>query len=426
MKKFLFVICFMMGMAATAYPQIISGRISSSLYSFERIDTVSVQNTYLRAFEMMNLNITKNNFSLRTYFNYEGDLSKELNNDPRLRLYNLYLEARDLFDVMTLKLGRQPLFNSVAGGVYDGLSVKLKKSNYKLDAYYGGNVPAYQEFKTTSDWKNDFIAGGKFSTTALKNFQISLSYVNKNFKQEKYWATRLGPNLDPIKVLIENNSNQYQYASAYVDYDMKNVFSVNTRYDYDINFEQTSKFEFNGVYKNIDKLKLDVYYNYRAPRIRYNSIFSVFDYGNTQEVEVGGDYEINKELSATARYGNVIYKDDNSQRVTVGINTQLGSVTYRKTFGYAGELDAVSLYAAHSFFDGFVTPSLGLSYTNYKLSEESPKNNLTTLLAGVNIRPVTQLSVDLQGQYMNNKIYKNDFRFFLKLNYWFHTNLNLM
>jgi hypothetical protein len=32
----------------------------------------------------------------------------------------------------------------------------------------------------------------------------------------------------------------------------------------------------------------------------------------------------------------------------------------------------------------------------------------------------------LQGQYMNNKIYKDDYRFFLKLNYWFNTNLNLM
>jgi hypothetical protein len=69
---------------------------------------------------------------------------------------------------------------------------------------------------------------------------------------------------------------------------------------------------------------------------------------------------------------------------------------------------------------------VGVSYTTYKLSENEEKNNLITVLAGVNYRPFRVLSVDLQGQYMNNKIYKEDYRFFLKVNYWFNTNLNLM
>jgi hypothetical protein len=85
-------------------------------------------------------------------------------------------------------------------------------------------------------------------------------------------------------------------------------------------------------------------------------------------------------------------------------------------------MDAVSLYSAYTFLEGFLTPSLGLSFTNYKLSDNAETDNLTTLLAGVNIRPYRTLSLDLQGQYLNNKIYKDDFRLFAKLNYWFNTN----
>jgi hypothetical protein len=94
--------------------------------------------------------------------------------------------------------------------------------------------------------------------------------------------------------------------------------------------------------------------------------------------------------------------------------------------GYAGEMDAISLYSAHSFFDGLITPSAGVSYTAYKLSQDDATNNLTSILAGINVRPYRSLSFDLQGQYMDNKIYKNDFRFFFKINYWFNTNLGLM
>ena len=105
------------------------------------------------------------------------------------------------------------------------------------------------------------------------------------------------------------------------------------------------------------------------------------------------------------------------------IRDSYGSLTYRKTLGYAGELDAVSLYSAYTLFEGFFTPSVGVSYTSYKLSADSETNSLTTLLVGANVRPFRVLSFDLQGQYMDNKIYKNDLRVFFKLNYWFNLNL---
>jgi hypothetical protein len=289
--------------------------------------------------------------------------------------------------------------------------------------FYGANVPAYQKLEIANDWANNYIFSGKFDINALDNFRIGLSYVDKNYSTEAYETIRLDENFDPIKYLIQSSSNQFKFASADVSYNLENALNVYTRYDFDLNFKTTSRFELNGRYDQIENWGFNVYYNYRAPQIRYNSIFAVFDYGNTHEIEAGADYKISPTFTVTGKFGNVIYKDDNSQRATIGINTQFGSLSYRKTFGYAGELDALSIYTARSFFDGFITPSIGLGYTIYKLNEEDEANNIVSLLAGCNVRPWNVLSFDLQGQYFNNKIYQNDFRILFKLNYWFNVNL---
>lgn len=421
MKKLILV--FLLAINTIVFAQNINGRFSSSVYTFERYDSLNSSENYVRAYEMLNLNLNYDKFSIRSFLNFETDLTKEQISDPRLRFYNLYLEARDLLNIATVKIGRQPIINNVVGGLFDGGSIILKHTDYKLSAFYGGNVPAYQKLEITNDFKSNFILGGKFTTTVIPNSQLSIGYVNKNFKPENYLANRLDPNLNLIEVEIENKSNQYQFVTGELNYTMPEIVQAFFRYDYDINFKQTSRFEFDARTEAVKNLGLNVYYNFREPKIRYNSIFSVFDYGNTHEIEVGADYKINQMITVIGKFGNVQYKDENSQRVAIGLSTSYGSVNYRKTFGYAGELDAISLYSGYTLFDGLLTPSVGLSYTNYKLSPEAESNSVTSLLVGTNIRPFRVLSFDLQGQYMDNKIYKNDLRLFFKLNYWFNLNI---
>lgn len=422
MKKLIVLLC--LGAITSVYAQNINGRFSSSLYSFERYDSLNSSDKYLRAYEMLNLNFNYKKVSLKSFLNLEGDLSPKLTYDPRLRFYNLYFEARDILDIATIKLGRQPLITSIAGGIFDGASLSLKKSDYKFTAYYGGNVPAYQKFEITDNWNDNYILGGKFTTTILQGFQIGLGYINKNFKSDSYTATRLLPDLSPTAVAIENKSNQYQFVTGEINYSQPDLVDIFTRYDYDLNFNQTSKFEIDARTEAVPRLGINVYFNYRQPKIRYNSIFAVFDYGNTYEAEVGADYRISSAFTIIGKFGNVQYKTENAQRVGFGLATSWGTLNYRKTLGYAGELDAISLYSGYTFFEGLLTPSVGVSYTKYKLSpDDAVSNNLTTLLAGINIRPLRMLSIDLQAQYMDNKIYKNDFRFFIKLNHWFNYNL---
>lgn len=402
--------------------QNLNGRFSSSVYMFERFDSANVSANHLRAFQTLNLNFNYSNFSLRSNLNLETDLAQKLDADPRLRFYNLYFEARNVFDVANIKIGRQPIINSVVGGLMDGASISINQYDFKLSGFYGGNVPAYQKLELIENFSDNYIAGAKLSTTILKDFQFAVGYLNKNFKPTDYKALRLDPNLNPIQVLISNKSNQFQYLSGEVSYFSENFLFINSRYEYDLNFKKTSKIEFDARIEQIKDLGVNLYYNFREPRVRYNSIFSVFDYGNTQEIEAGLDYRLDKDYTLLAQFGYVKFKEDNSSRLGIGAATKFGTVNYKKTFGYAGEMDAVSVYTAYTFLDGLITPNVGLSYSSYKVSKDSETNNITTLVAGINFRPFRKLSFDLQGQYLDNKIYKNDFRLFFKLNHWFNLN----
>ncbi len=423
MKKLLALLLII---PAVLSAQNINGRVSSSAYTFERFDVNRDSETYVRTFQSLLLNVNKGQFALRTRLNFEADIANSLDNDPRFRMYNLYLEGRNLFDIATLKVGRQSLIASPVGGVYDGASLKLKHSGYEVSGFYGGNVPAYQKLELTDDFSKDYVMGGKIKMNPIDNLRFGLSYVDKNFKARSYEAIRLDENFNPITLLIQKNSNHYKFGAADVSYEMPKVFEVYSKVEYDFNFEDLSKIEVSGRYEQIEKLGVSIYYNYREPRVRYNSIFSVFNYGNTQEIEAGVDYKLTDLITIVGKFGNVEYEDDNSQRFSVGVNTNMGSFSYRKTFGYAGELDAVSLYTAKTFLEGFLTSSAGVSYTAYKLSPDSDKNYIATVLLGVNVKPYKTFSVDLQGQYMNNPIYNNDVRLLLRINHWFNTNLNLL
>jgi len=421
MKKLLIFFLFVLSGIITA--QNINGRFSSSVYSFERIDSADVSKNHLRAYQMLNLNLNYGDVSIRSYLNFENDFAQDIKDDPRLRFYNLYLEARNILDIATLKLGRQPIINSVVGGLMDGVSLSLRKYDFQLSGFYGGNVPAYQKFELIENFSDNYIAGGKLTTTLIKNLRLGVGYLNKNFKPLDYKALRLDPDLNPIEVLIQNKSNQFQFITGEASYYLPSEFSVDIRYDYDLNFKQTSKIEFDARVEHIKDAGINLYYSFREPKIRYNSIFSVFDYGNTEEIEIGTDIKINKNFTVLGNLGIVNYKDDNSSRVGIGLATSVGTFNYKKTFGYAGELDAISGYSAYTLADGLITPSAGFSYTTYKLTPDAEKNSLTTILVGLNFRPFRKLSFDIQGQYMDNKIYKDDFRLLFKLNHWFNLNL---
>ncbi|MDP3684085.1 MAG: hypothetical protein Q8S01_09145, partial [Ignavibacteria bacterium] len=338
----------------------------------------------------------------------------------------LYVEGRDLFNVATIKLGRQPIYNFISGGVFDGATVKVNYWDMQFTGYYGANVPAYQKLELINDWSNNDIYGAKVTTSKLTNFFFGLSYLHKNYKPIDYSARRQYDTITYPAMFIKHDASKFDFVSAEASFDNQKGLSVDTRYNFDLNYVKTSLFELQGRYEAIKNLGLLFYYNYREPLLKYNTVLSVFDGQNSQEIEVGADYKICPTITILAKLGEVIYNDKSSQRISVGCNTNYGSLFYRKNLGYAGELDAISASTGYSFMEGLLTPSLGVAYTHYKLTQEDKTQNLASLLANLNVRPWRTLSCDIQGQFMNNPLYKHDLRLMFKINYWFNTNLNVM
>lgn len=403
-----------------------NGRITSSYYTFERVESKDVSNKFLRSFQYGQFNFNKDWFSLRTILAVEQDLSKNIKYDPRVRLFNLYAEGKNLFGLATIRIGRQPLYHFVASGIFDGINLNIKYWKINLTTYYGGNVPAYQKFGLTKNFNKNYLLGGKLQAQ-LNDLFIGLGYLNKNFNSEDYLTTRLDENLNPVTVLVKPGSSQFEFFNAELGYNFKNI-SLNTRLFYDLNLDKISKIDFSTDFNLIENLGVNFYYAYREPLIRYNSYFTIFEsvVQNNQEFDLGLNYRLNKAFLITGKFGLVKYNDDNSTRISIGTATLFGTISYTKNFGYAGELDGISIYSNYRFSNGLITPSIGFGYSNYRLSKSSPKNYALYVLAGTNIRPWRFLSFDLQSQYLKNKIYKNDLRFFFKINYWFNTNLNLL
>jgi hypothetical protein len=87
--------------------------------------------------------------------------------------------------------------------------------------------------------------------------------------------------------------------------------------------------------------------------------------------------------------------------------------------GYSGESDGVSGYAQREIIKGMLSGSASLSYSRYKLGDyEVDKVNSFSGILGVTYRPVPQFSVDAQGQFLINRIYKTDSRFLIGFSYW--------
>lgn len=405
---------------------VISGRISSSAYSFQRYDndTLKTAETYIRGYQQAQLMVGYDKFSLHTSFNFENSYKNSLESDSRLHFYNLYLEGSNLLNCATVKIGRQPIYSGVGAGVFDGIGAKVTGYNLIAEGYFGANVPAYQELKLIDNWKDNSLTAARLRYLPLEGLTIGAGYVDKRFKPQDYLASRLDDNMNPIQILIQNRSAEYQYLNGEVTYEQeKERRFIRTKYEYDLNFQQTSKVELEGESGVGEKLDVVVYGLYREPKIRYNSIFSVFDYGNTKEVEAGLSYHLCSDMIVSGRYGYTDYKDENSSRANISLSTKYGTLNLRKTFGDAGELNSISISTGYTFFEGLLTPSAAVSYTDYKLTKDDPTDKLTTVLLGVNVRPYKSFSFDVQGQYLDNRIYQNDVRLLVKLNYWFHSLL---
>jgi hypothetical protein len=125
-----------------------------------------------------------------------------------------------------------------------------------------------------------------------------------------------------------------------------------------------------------------------------------------------------------ARVSDVFYNTGNSLKFQLGVSHPSFGLSLIKYTGYAGESDGVYGYFNHDVVKNLLAVTSSINYSKYKISEySSDKLNSFSGLLGLVYRPIPQLSFDLQGQFLTNRIYTFDTRVLFGFNYWLFKKL---
>lgn len=381
--------------------------------------------TYLRAYENVYLTAGSGDVSFNMNAMVSNDFGSTLATDPELRVSSLLVKVRKIGGLADLSVGRQFIYAGAGYGLIDGMTANLRFFENKLfiTGYGGTNVIHSRDIK--SQWIGDNgMFGGQIVVAPVENGSVGLSYASKRKIRKPYEAVRADSLFNPYIVVVNSLPLAEELASIDAEYDVDECIFLQAKTEYDFDKEDLSKIQAFTRVRATDQLSATVEYIFREPRVAYNSIFSVFNVNSTKEIEGGIEYHPLAKTFFFARFANVEYVDENSQRLAVGGTYDFISASYIQNFGYAGELNGVSLQAVYPMMERMLTPTLGLGYASYKHAKEDPSSTVLNLNVGAVYRPVQSLSADVQLQWMQNPQFDSDMRLFVKFTYWFNERMN--
>lgn len=409
------------------HAQLVSGRFVTSAYTWEQYDTVGSSATYVRAFQVAQLSVAQGDLSFHTYLQGALNATSEFGDLGRIRVYNLYLKWADIGKAVDLTAGRQAVYAGVGAGTIDGGMVRARMFDKTVTAVAYAGAPVVGRYDWISKgWDKGLAFGGQITTSLVENTKIGVSYANWREDRPAYVSLRArDTTFAPYQVPIDVDDQAYQYVGGDIHYRFENKVSLYGRYDYDINFERTARFQAGARFDVVDRLGVTADYIYRIPRVAFNSIFSAFIANNVEEMEFGADYEILPRWKAFGKVARVMYNTDESNRWTLGVAGSHGSLSYSGSDGYAGQLQSVTLQGAYPLMERMIIPNVAVNYASYRLSADDDRQDALSLAAGATVRPSQPVSIDAQVQLLTNKYYSNDVRLHVRFTYWFAEQLTL-
>jgi hypothetical protein len=405
------------------FAQTFSGRVTSSFYAFERSDSVNVTSGHARGYQAFQFDFGTKNIIFRTYGQLDNDFNTRLAGDGKVRMYNLYLEWKNIAKRAEIKVGRQPIFSGVAVGTVDGAQIKVKATRWlRLKGFGGGLLPLDQRLKLIDDSDKNYMAGGQAIFSPNADLNVSFSYFNKRQLRPGYIAQRADSVGNVFPQLIAPADRVFQFASLDASWTVKQRTSLYGRTDYDLYDDQLTRAEISARSEVSPKFTVNGSYTFRSPRLPWNSIFAVFNVEDNHEIEGGVYFRYKPSLRFYGNAAGIFYSDDESLRFTLGVDCNYGGLNYVRRSGYAGELDGLNASVYYPLRQGQIMPSAQLSWASYKLdSNASARESLFSGAAGLVVRPWNVLTLDGQLQFLHNRYYSNDVRFLFRLQYWFFT-----
>ena len=420
--------------------QTVNLRFNNYFYGWQRIDSLSnessAKTTHLRGYQNYLLEFNSGQWSFNTLAQTEEDVINKVGRGFAYRFYNLYVKGSNLFGVLDVKLGRQNIFAGTGRGTLDGLNLKVKagkNKQYQFSLYGGALAPYNYEFNKYPEVKKNYHFGAMFSYYGVKDLMASLSYSNKRRTPESYTTFRADSVYNLVERTITFDGPAEQLAGLDVNYTYLAKHNFFAKAYFDVGQKKLYRAEANVRVQINPELRGFAEYVFREPHFSYNSIFGVFNYRKNQEISGGLDYTLKNGINIYGRVGVVLYEKDpaitsstknNSVKIQAGFTHPNYGLTVTRYMGYSGESDGVSAYFQKDVYKDKVSASASLSYSYYKLGDyEVDKVNALSGQLGVTFRPMPQFSVDLQGQFLINRIYKSDARGLVGFSYWLFRKL---
>jgi len=408
--------------------QEINGRFSTSVYGWEKFDTVGASERIWLGMQNFQVDVNQGNVTLSTSVYGTASLSDITGDGAELRVRNMFARYRNSDRSFDLRLGRVPVFSGVGIGTVDGGFVKIRAAENKLafSAYGGSNVPGTLVYDHHRDLDKNFLLGAQAVGEVAAGTRVGLSYVNRRIDREAYESLQADSLFNPVTVLVSPGSRATQLLGLDASHDAGAGTSFYGRYDYDLNLERTQRAELSARASVTPEVVLLANFIYREPVIPYNSFFTIFPLSAVREYEGGIEYAFAPDLRASARYAYVGYEGDLSRRLSVALATTYASAGFSGSNGYAGVLSSLYARGMVPLMDRQLVPTAAVSWSSYRLDAGAVKETMFSGSVGAIVRPAGHFSFDVQAQFLNNRYLDSDVRGFVKVSYWFNHQLGIL
>ncbi|MFQ6092248.1 MAG: hypothetical protein ACE5OR_06130, partial [bacterium] len=356
--------------------------------------------------------------SLHTYLRYAHDFQTAIPGDLKGKIYNLYLNWKEVAHSVDLRLGRQYLAAGVGKGTMDGLKISFRRGKrFSFLGYLGTQVPLRKSTQVNS-WSESKMWGAYFWTNYPWETEVGISFVRKERQRDSYLSpySEKGIAPDPLVeqllgILLRRKFGRRIETYGRMDFDA--LF-----WDFGLRWAQIGT-----RYRAHNRLFLFFEFDRRRPSVRRGSVFSVFRQKANSEFRLGADYAVNQHMSLVGEYALVLFSHDNGHRIRIGTNLGSTSIGYVGRLGYSG--DSHGAYGNVSYLiNDKLSVSAGVDYSRYEYEEEvSGRFDALGAMARIVYQPVKNITLSLEGQNLRNRLYSHDTRLLARIDVRFFRRL---
>ena len=410
--------------------QTIQGRLTTSLYAWERDPTDSTEANHLRAYQLGIFHLDglgDRRLSFHTYVRAHGDLSADVNELANFRVFNLYGQWKDPGHGYEVRMGRMRVYAGVGNVAIDGGFGSYRAADFAtLEAYAGVQPPFDGEAEVTS-WDNRAYGGRLTLSHRPRDLKLALSFARRNRETIDY--TQPGVYTGRLLALPAGQEELY---GADFSWRIRPGATFYHRLELD---RVQRRLKWGSAILTLappaEPWTADLEYFHRAPSLYGNSLLSVFDQEDYDEISGRVGYQITPELRLFSHLAATLYDGDNSERFGMGIERTgertSSSLSYSRRAGYGGDLHSVVAAYQHAVGEGLTLRGQG-GLSIYKLVAEQDERNLSFVAAlGGEVRPRRNLAIDVELQNLTQDLHTQaafagntfDLRGHLRVTYWF-------